>query len=75
VNRRRVVRKVLVLLSAVIGIAAVSVATGMPGQGSGVLEVDPHNAFGSKTAPVAMEVYSDFSVPPASSFLRLPTSC
>jgi len=23
------------------------------------LEVDPHNAFGSKTAPVTMEVYSD----------------
>src|SRR6266851_803931 len=57
------VTNVLVLLSAVIGIAAVSVATGMPGQGSGVLEVDPHNAFGSKTAPVTMEVYSDFQCP------------
>lgn len=62
-NRRRLVRNGLVLLSAGILIAAVSVATGMPGQGSGVLEVDPHNAFGSKTAPVTMEVYSDFQCP------------
>ena len=31
--------------------------------GGGVTDVDPHKAFGSKTAPVVMEVFSDFQCP------------
>jgi len=64
VNGRRLITNVLALLgSAAFGVTAVSVATGMPGQGASVSEVDPHNAFGAKTAPVTMEVYSDFQCP------------
>ena len=29
----------------------------------GVTDIDPHKAFGSKTAPVVMEVFSDFQCP------------
>jgi protein-disulfide isomerase len=34
-----------------------------PAQASGIAEVDTHNAFGSKSAPITMEVYSDFQCP------------
>ena len=34
-----------------------------PAQVSGVPEIDPHRAFGSKSAPIAMEVFSDFQCP------------
>ena len=34
-----------------------------PAQLSAQQEVDPHCAFGSKTAPVTMEIYSDFQCP------------
>src|SRR6267378_6103712 len=30
---------------------------------TGLPDVDPHKAFGSKSAPVAMEVFSDFQCP------------
>ena len=32
-------------------------------QGDGVTDVDPHKAFGSKNAPVVMEVFSDYQCP------------
>jgi len=35
----------------------------VPGQVPGVSDIDPHKAFGSKNAPVIMEVYSDFQCP------------
>jgi protein-disulfide isomerase len=34
-----------------------------PQAASGISDVDPHKAFGSKTAPVTMEVFSDFQCP------------
>src|SRR5262245_20504415 len=37
--------------------------SGEPGQTSGVADVDPHKAFGSKNAPVVMEVFSDYQCP------------
>ena len=40
-----------------------STARSRPAQLSAQQEVDPHCAFGSKTAPVTMEIYSDFQCP------------
>lgn len=34
----------------------------------GVTEVDPHKAFGSKSAPVVMEVFSDYQCPACKAF-------
>jgi len=34
-----------------------------PQSAAGLADVDPHKAFGSKTAPVTMEVFSDFQCP------------
>lgn len=44
---------------------ASSVAAPSPAaqSGGGVTDVDPHKAFGSKNAPVVMEVFSDFQCP------------
>jgi protein-disulfide isomerase len=35
----------------------------VPQSAAGLPDVDPHKAFGSKNAPVAMEVFSDFQCP------------
>lgn len=34
-----------------------------PQDASGIPDVDPHRAFGSKSAPISMEVFSDFQCP------------
>jgi protein-disulfide isomerase len=61
VNRRRTLAgSVLVSLFAVSAALFASVPTQ---DASGVSDVDPHKAFGSKTAPVIMEVFSDFQCP------------
>jgi len=48
-----------------IGPATAAANTSLPAlaQAAAVSDVDPHKAFGSKTAPITMEVFSDFQCP------------
>ena len=63
-NRRRLIsNSVLVLGGLTLCRSAVGNAAETPGQLPGVSDIDPHKAFGSKNAPVVMEVYSDFQCP------------
>ena len=63
-NRRRFVAKMFAVLgSGALCLAAMSVFAGTPGQANGVPDIDPHKAFGSKNAPIVMEVFSDFQCP------------
>jgi protein-disulfide isomerase len=68
VNLRRGLVKLMLLVGGA-GVLAVTLllaagsVSGAPGQGTGVADVDPHKAFGSKTAPITMEVFSDFQCP------------
>jgi protein-disulfide isomerase len=61
VNRRRILAGsiLLGLLGAFAGLFAVAAPQSL----TGVSDVDPHTAFGSKTAPVIIEVFSDFQCP------------
>src|ERR1700723_502592 len=38
-------------------------AAPLPQAMQGVTDIDPHKAFGSKNAPIIMEVFSDFQCP------------
>ena len=47
-----------------LGLSVVLLAMAKPPQNPGdVSDVDPHKAFGSKTAPLVLEVFSDFQCP------------
>src|ERR1700682_1429766 len=50
----------LAVLLAVVLMSALGVRAG---QSSAVPDTDPHVAFGSKNAPIVMEVFSDFQCP------------
>ena len=43
--------------------SAISAAPATPQTSASVPDVDPHEALGSKTAPIVMEVFSDFQCP------------
>jgi len=44
-----------------------------PAQGSGVGDIDPHKAAGSKNAPITMEVFSDFQCPACKQLFKTTT--
>ena len=60
-NRRRILAASLFWGS--LGTCAVLWAQAAPQTAPGLPDVDPHKAFGSKNAPVAMEVFSDYQCP------------
>jgi len=64
VNRRRLVANLFLFAGTIVlGLAAIAAFAGAAGQASALQDVDPHKAFGSKNAPIAMEVFSDFQCP------------
>jgi protein-disulfide isomerase len=61
VNRRRILLGSLIL--GLLGTLPVLLAKAAPQSAAGLPDVDPHKAFGSKNAPVIMEVFSDYQCP------------
>lgn len=66
-HRRGLLVVGLSLLLVVVGFGSVRVLAGAADQ-SPLPEVDPHKAFGSKSAPIAMETFSDFECPACRQF-------
>jgi len=73
VNRRRMIGKMCLVLGCVALAVAISVPAVAPAQGSGVGEIDPHKAAGSKNAPITMEVFSDFQCPACKQLFKTTT--
>jgi protein-disulfide isomerase len=67
IRKRRGIPKVAVAFLSVVaalGIGVVLMAMAAPPQTPGaVTDVDPHKAFGSRNAPLVLEVFSDFQCP------------
>jgi protein-disulfide isomerase len=62
VIRRRILAATITMTLLVLCFVLLAQA-GMPQSSGAVSDVDPHTAFGSKTAPVVMEIFSDFQCP------------
>lgn len=65
--RRKLLTGSLALFLSVLGFGGARVFARAAGQ-SPLPEVDPHKAFGSKSAPIAMETFSDFECPACRQF-------
>jgi protein-disulfide isomerase len=70
VNRRGMLSSVGSLVVAalfsvlsLVSISPLAAAPGTPQTSASVPDIDPHEALGSKTAPIVMEVFSDFQCP------------
>jgi len=61
VNRRRILAGSILL--GLLGVFVACFAAAAPQPSAGLPDIDPHKAFGSKNAPVTMEVFSDFQCP------------
>jgi len=61
VNRRRILTTSI--YSGLLCALAALLASAAPQSPAGVTDVDPNTAFGSKSAPVIIEVFSDFQCP------------
>src|SRR5947209_11089148 len=63
VDRSRRVNSLLLSAAAAVAFLLAPALASLAGQSPAVPDIDPHEAFGSKNAPIVMEVFSDFQCP------------